>query len=209
MKRLQISILWKLEQLKEFLSQYVRTVYGVDRSPAKLSVFRFENYLSLKESKDELVTAFRSEEFYISGRELTEEEVGSYDVDDYIKTSAVLFVDVCGCDFASFKLPEKIDGHCEECLESKPLDCRCLCNRVFYCSQKCLYDDKPYHHRTCNQAYDSDDDEELLNMKTDATSRCGLDNLGNTCYMNSTLQCLANIPRFASFFSTNEYIEQL
>ena len=37
----------------------------------------------------------------------------------------------------------------------------------------------------------------------------GLKNLGNTCYMNSTLQCLSNIPSFREFFLHKEHIGQI
>jgi len=33
----------------------------------------------------------------------------------------------------------------------------------------------------------------------------GLSNLGNTCFMNSSLQCLANIKEFKDFFLTDRY----
>ena len=36
----------------------------------------------------------------------------------------------------------------------------------------------------------------------------GLENIGATCYMNATLQCLCNIRKFASYFEYNERLEQ-
>ncbi|CAF1045772.1 unnamed protein product [Adineta ricciae] len=34
---------------------------------------------------------------------------------------------------------------------------------------------------------------------------CGLTNLGNTCFMNSALQCISNVPELTKYFLTNEY----
>ena len=34
---------------------------------------------------------------------------------------------------------------------------------------------------------------------------CGLGNLGNTCFMNSALQCLSNTPRLNKYFSSGKY----
>ena len=37
----------------------------------------------------------------------------------------------------------------------------------------------------------------------------GLSNLGNTCFMNSCLQCLSNTPELTGYFVSNEYAREL
>eukprot|EP00747_Dinoflagellata_sp_TGD_P088602 gnl/TRDRNA2_/TRDRNA2_164064_c0_seq4.p1 gnl/TRDRNA2_/TRDRNA2_164064_c0~~gnl/TRDRNA2_/TRDRNA2_164064_c0_seq4.p1 ORF type:complete len:683 (+),score=118.04 gnl/TRDRNA2_/TRDRNA2_164064_c0_seq4:48-2051(+) len=37
----------------------------------------------------------------------------------------------------------------------------------------------------------------------------GIENLGNTCFMNTSLQCLASIPRFRDYFCTDRYMEAI
>uniref|UniRef100_UPI00398F05F1 ubiquitin carboxyl-terminal hydrolase 15-like isoform X3 n=1 Tax=Pristiophorus japonicus TaxID=55135 RepID=UPI00398F05F1 len=44
---------------------------------------------------------------------------------------------------------------------------------------------------------------------SEQTGLCGLSNLGNTCFMNSAVQCLSNTPPLTEYFLSDEYVDEL
>ncbi|PUU81476.1 hypothetical protein B9Z19DRAFT_1062608 [Tuber borchii] len=50
---------------------------------------------------------------------------------------------------------------------------------------------------------------EIKKRQNEALGKCGLSNLGNTCYMNSALQCLRSVAELSNYFLSNKYTEEL
>ena len=51
---------------------------------------------------------------------------------------------------------------------------------------------------------DAKEIQKIIKKNKKAPRTKGLVNLGNTCYLNSALQALANTPYFKDYFTTNE-----
>ena len=98
-------------------------------------------------------------------------------------------------------------GKCENCFNENFLKVKCPCGKVSYCNAECRQSDENYHMKTCE--YLNKIDLKTINFsKVDtnpALGKQGLSNLGNTCYMNSALQCLSNMDILREYFLTETF----
>ena len=105
--------------------------------------------------------------------------------------------------YASFDLFKERDKEkCEGCYKYSYGGRRCECKKYYYCNDMCEEKDRNFHY--CRVVVKI-----FTRTENSCLGRVGLQNIGNTCYMNSGLQCLSNTYALTKYILDDSYINDI
>jgi len=99
---------------------------------------------------------------------------------------------------------------CDAC-KTKGATKRCSrCQTVSYCDRFCQESHWPYHKGACGKILASRANGKTVTRVEDvgiyySNGYCGLNNMGNTCFMASPLQCLSHATPLTRYFLSNQF----
>ncbi|KAK6747517.1 hypothetical protein RB195_000614 [Necator americanus] len=106
-------------------------------------------------------------------------DISQQNIDSYFDTAQKVYVDVCNSDDGWFINNDKQSVSRSDCASNS------------LSSSYSFYDTSRDRHGTV------------------VKGACGLQNLGNTCFMASALQCLSNVPELTEYFLSNRYVADI
>lgn len=174
---------YSIRELSKVLIKY----FGLNasRTESKLNekIIEIESISSLEQSNAVI------ENKYISINDIIIIETGEAPTDFYFKMKTIIVK----------------EGKCPGCKETQvqQLPIECPCKEEWYCSEYCRELCFKSHSKECPQQGIEED-----NLVIKSGSKMGmtaLQNLGNTCFLNTSLQCISNCWELSNYFLKNHY----
>lgn len=142
--------------------------------------------------------------------ERMEEEKKLCDYDIFDDSLLVLEIKEEKTDWCFFNKKNILVSTCAHCKSVDKLEYFCSCKFVAYCSKQCKVKDRTSHETRCPNNAESDvEEKELTETEDSRRGVTGLRNLGNTCFMNSGLQCISHVTELTEYFLSNKYLQDI
>lgn len=173
---------------------------------------RFEKLDDFREYLHEACTKSKTFDYQIEfNGSLLDRDPSSYveEVNPELKNAFIVEINQPGKLWTFVNDAVKNCKKCDYCKKIDFLEPGCQCGQVAYCSEGCKYSDKGAHSAKCDKAYDSDETKDVVPSATPIDGLAGLENLGNTCYMNCSIQCLSNIKEMTDYFLSQKYLPEI
>ncbi|CAD8074197.1 unnamed protein product [Paramecium primaurelia] len=205
MRKVQIFSDWKFGELETFCQQIMQS--------KDIQIWLMNPFYEQNQIKLQLIKTIHQNNNILLGEQLVKAEYQEFQLSQFIKNHFILVVFQNNVQLSQLNVQIELNqnGCCFTCGQKTFLNYQCFCKKVFYCSEICKYKDQEFHSRQCTKAYDSQDDEDFdaINYETISNKQgVGLINLGNTSYMNSSLQSIFSSTHFQEFFSNKQYWTQ-
>ncbi|CAK80662.1 unnamed protein product (macronuclear) [Paramecium tetraurelia] len=216
---MQVDRNMKFKDYQSLIQKTVYTFVGNFAKDSSVRIWRYitdqkDQYQALYDEINKQVCYLESQDemsFYFNGELLTHQQYDSIKDIGITETHLIVF------EFKTEDQPWCIrnqavqrEGECQYCHAYKVLQFPCLCQKVAYCQEECKQKDYKSHLSNCEKLGSDDESVKYLTLaQSSIKGIVGLQNLGNTSFLNSGTQCISNSFPLVEYFLKNLYFDEI